>query len=88
MVGVPAIYDAAGDLTLKRGSGARRVGNFPVNSKKYEQGDPPALVHITLLRIVPAGFHVVKDPVPHDEETGDDHVGEQPGTEECSNEHE
>jgi len=40
-----------------------------------------------LLGFLPLFFtllHVVEHPVPHDEETGDDHVGKQPRAEECS----
>ncbi len=39
---------------------------------------------VLLLRAGPALFHVVEDPVPHDEEPGDDHVGEQSCAEECA----
>ena len=35
---------------------------------------------------VPGIFHVIEDPVPHDKEAGDDHVGEQSCAEECSGE--
>ena len=42
----------------------------------------PLFVHIALLWAVPSGFHMIEDPVPHDEEPGDDHVGEQAGTQE------
>ena len=31
-------------------------------------------------------LHVIEDPVPHDKEAGDDHVGEQSCAEECSGE--
>jgi hypothetical protein len=31
-------------------------------------------------------LHVIENPVPHDEEPGDDNAGEQPGTGECPGE--
>jgi len=40
---------------------------------------PALFVHITLLWVVPSGLHMIEDPVPHNEEAGDDHVGEQAG---------
>jgi len=49
------------------------------------RGLAPAL--FVLLCVVPSIapiLHVIEHPVPHKEEPGDDHVGEQAGTEECS----
>lgn len=54
-----------------------------MKKKKIPAGEfPPAFVPVALLWVVAPVFHVVEDPVPHDEEPGDEHVGEQPGTEE------
>jgi len=50
--------------------------------KKLWQGNFPALLSLLLF------FHVVENPVPRDEEAGDDHIGEQPGTEKCAGEDE
>ena len=45
----------------------------------------PALsVLIALLWVVPSGLHMIEDPVPHNEEPGDDHVGEHSCSEECT----
>jgi hypothetical protein len=36
-----------------------------------------------LLLLLVSRFHVIEDPVPHNKEPGDDHVGEQSTSEEC-----
>ena len=40
----------------------------------------PLFVHIALLWASPSSLHMIQYPVPHNEEPGDDHVGEQSGT--------
>ena len=52
---------------------------------KFPAGDySPAFVFLLFFGLPSFGLHVIEDPVPHDEETGNDHVGEQSCTEECS----
>jgi len=51
-------------------------------AKKGKAGDrSPAVSDFFVLFSV---LHMVEDPVPYDEETGDDHVGERSCAEECS----
>ena len=53
-----------------------------MSQNRSGRGILPRIWPLFLLLFRSAGFHMVKDPVPHDEETGDDHLGEEAGAEE------
>ena len=53
------------------------------NPKTGEQGIISPAVLLLFLFPGSGVLHVVEDPVPYDEETGDDHVGEESCSQEC-----
>lgn len=59
--------------------GPRIVGKSP-QKRRVRRGRFPRQAFLLLFRS--AAFHVVEDPVPHHEEPGDDHVGQEAGAEE------